>query len=171
MKKIIWLLRFVCALFVLNFVLRATAAKSDLRVCKTDSDCLMIDIGCGQPGAVNKNHKTYSDAPGGCGASMNYAEQAKRYRVACEKEECALILREPKNVYKISTDKKSILLLHDSKVAKEFEIIKKCGEAFVGSSEIRSLKEDAKTLQIIYGKHSSAEIVLVTGEIRCLGSD
>ena len=73
--------------------------------------------------------------------------------------------------YKISGDKTRVLLFKGSKIVKEFEILKKCSDPTVGKPEIRSIKKSKYTVQVVYGKHSYAEIDLATDEIRCLGSD
>jgi hypothetical protein len=77
--------------FYFNATSVANAEVNGLRDCKNKSDCIMIDIGCGQPGAVNKSFKKYTEAPGGCGASLNYDEESKRYNVSCIAGKCSLV--------------------------------------------------------------------------------
>jgi hypothetical protein len=86
MKKLFLLINLMFA-----FHVEAKNSLPDLRICKADADCIMIDINCGRPGTVNKKYKNYTEAPKGCDASMNYVEQSKRYQPACVSGECKLL--------------------------------------------------------------------------------
>ena len=77
------------------FVILSAFAKekpADLLTCKTKADCVIIDINCGKPGVVNKQHKTYSENEG-CDAAMDFALEARRYTQDCVKGQCVLVER------------------------------------------------------------------------------
>jgi hypothetical protein len=84
-------------IFVLSALLLASApaiAKDwgvSLRECKSVADCIMIDMNCGRPGAVNRTYKNYSEAPDGCDKSLNYKDQAKNFDLACLSKKCVLV--------------------------------------------------------------------------------
>lgn len=66
--------------------------KMDLvHACRTKSDCMMININCGMPGAINKKYESYIQRSQVCDKSMNYEEMALRYVVACKKGVCTLL--------------------------------------------------------------------------------
>jgi len=85
---------FILSAFLMTFTSAFANAKAwgtSLRECKSQADCIMIDINCGRPGAVNRTYKNYSEAPDGCDKSLNYEEQAKNYNLACSSGKCVLI--------------------------------------------------------------------------------
>lgn len=68
----------------------ATAGEDQAFSCKTKSDCVVVDAGCGKPAAVNRAHRNYSEVAS-CDAAMDYAEQANHYIVDCKAGQCVLL--------------------------------------------------------------------------------
>ena len=65
---------------------------ASLSFCKSKADCQMVDAGCGQPVAINKNSSPALKAKE-CDASMNFEEQVKKYELKCVSERCILVPR------------------------------------------------------------------------------
>jgi hypothetical protein len=51
------------------------------------------------------------------------------------------------------------------------DVIAQCGEPKVGKAEIRFIKLEGEKINVVFGKHSFADVFVATGKIECLGSD
>ena len=71
----------------------------------------------------------------------------------------------------LSDDRRSIQVLDSAGLSKSFDIVQICGESAVGEPTIRAFDVVGSTINVTYGKHCSATIDLVVGEVRCNGCD
>jgi hypothetical protein len=74
-------------------------------------------------------------------------------------------------VYYVEKDKKILSAYENGRIKWVANIINACGEPFVGAPEIRYFKLSKDVIEIVFGKHSYANIDISSGKIKCLGAD
>lgn len=82
-------------------------------------------------------------------------------------------IRNKKTIYFIKKDTQTLCAYEKRKLKWKTNIIVDCGEPKVGKSEIRFLKfnEKTRTISVIFGKHSFAEVEIRNGNTKFLGAD
>ena len=74
-------------------------------------------------------------------------------------------------IYYVEKDLQTLSAYKNNKLKWQTNIISFCGKPTVGKSEIRYLKFKTNKLFIVFGKHSFAEVEIVDGKTKFIGSD
>jgi hypothetical protein len=71
----------------------------------------------------------------------------------------------------VEQNMKELTAYKTGKLQWKANIIAKCGEPKVGKAEIRFIKIDGNKINVVFGKHSFASVLVANGNVECLGSD
>jgi hypothetical protein len=74
-------------------------------------------------------------------------------------------------IYFVESDLQHVSAYKNSKKIWRTNVISVCGKPSVGEPEIRYIKFEKDKLIIVYGKHSFAEVDIVSGKAKFWGSD
>jgi hypothetical protein len=73
--------------------------------------------------------------------------------------------------YYIEKDMQTVSAYENGKIKWQTNIISVCGKPGVGKPEVRCLKIKGKILQVVFGKHSFANVNINNGKTKFIGSD
>jgi len=71
----------------------------------------------------------------------------------------------------LGDDRQSILVRDASGSTKSYNVIQACGSPIIGEPRIRAYNVDGSTVQITFGKHCTATLDLLSGQLQCGGCD
>ena len=74
--------------------LAANQVKS-VSACVKASDCKLVDLGCGRPGAVNQEVSP-PDSTEACDAAADFNQASKLFSVDCKNKKCELVQKDSK---------------------------------------------------------------------------
>ncbi|MBC7438414.1 MAG: hypothetical protein H7250_00310 [Flavobacterium sp.] len=98
---------------------------------------------------------------------------SKKFEINLSLEPNMRGIRNKKTIYFIEKDMQTLSAYEKGKLKWKTNIIAVCGEPKVGKSEIRFLKfnEKTRTISVVFGKHSFAEVEIRNGNTKFLGAD
>ena len=74
-------------------------------------------------------------------------------------------------LYFVAKDKQTIVASENGKIIWQNNIISTLGKPYVGQPEVRNIRLDNDTLNVIFGKHDFARVDIHTGKATYLGAD
>lgn len=74
-------------------------------------------------------------------------------------------------IYIVENAGQILTAYYNNKVKWTADILKSCPKPEVGKPEIRYIKLTADKIEITFGKHDFANVDIVNGEVKCLGTD
>lgn len=80
-------------------------------------------------------------------------------------------IEDKETIYFIENDNQTLSAYKNGKLKWKTNIIKVCGKPKVGEPKVRYIKLNEKVIQVIFGKHSMAEVDLQSGKTKFIGTD
>jgi hypothetical protein len=80
-------------------------------------------------------------------------------------------IEDKETVYFIENDNQTLSAYKNGKLKWKTNVIKVCGKPKVGEPKVRYIKLNEKVIQVIFGKHSMAEIDMQSGKTKFIGTD
>jgi hypothetical protein len=80
-------------------------------------------------------------------------------------------IEDKETVYFIENDNQTLSAYKNGKLKWKTNIIKVCGKPKVGEPKVRYIKLNEKVIQVIFGKHSMAEVDMQSGKTKLIGTD
>jgi hypothetical protein len=80
-------------------------------------------------------------------------------------------IEDKETIYFIENDNQTLSAYKNGKLKWKTNIIKVCGKPKVGEPKVRYIKLNEKVIQVIFGKHSMAEVDMQSGKTKFIGND